>query len=79
LLFFFFFDMAAFLDVGVNFGRVGSSRGLIALDLSLGPRPLTDRNNGISQFRLQSEKRKLCLFFCSLMDVQLAINRRSAR
>ena len=72
--------MVLFLGVGVNFGRVGSSRGLDrCLDLSLGPRPLTAMNNDTEAVRTANKKRKLCLFFCNLTDVQLAINRRSAR
>ena len=50
--------MALFLGVGVNFGRVGSSRGLIALDLSLGLRPLTERNNDTEAVPTAIKKRK---------------------
>jgi hypothetical protein len=55
---FFFLAMALFLGVGVNFGRVGSSRGLIALDLSLGPRPLTDGDNDTEPVPIAIKKRK---------------------
>jgi hypothetical protein len=77
--FIFFLAMALFLGVGVNFGRVGSSRGLIALDLSLGLRPLTERKNDTEPVPTAIKKRKKLLFFCSLTDVQLAINPHSAR
>jgi hypothetical protein len=66
--------------VGVNFGRVRSSRGLDrSLDLSLCPRPLAARNHDTERVPSAMEKRKKCLFFCSLTDVQVAINPRSAR
>ena len=55
--FIFFLAMALFLGVGVNFGRVGSSRGLIA-HLSLGLRPLTERNNDTEAVPTAIKKRK---------------------
>jgi hypothetical protein len=39
----------------MNFGRVA---GLIALDLSLGPRPLTERNNDTKPVPTAIKKRK---------------------
>jgi hypothetical protein len=56
--FIFFLAMALFLGVGVNFGRVGSSRGLIGLNLSLGLRPLTERNNDTEPVPTAIKKRK---------------------
>jgi hypothetical protein len=62
LLFFFFFDMAAFLDVGVNFGRVGSSRGLIALDLALALAALPRGTMAHCRFRPQSKNANSAYF-----------------
>ncbi len=50
---FFFFAMALFLGSLMKFGRVGSSAGLIALDLSLALAPLPRGTMTQSRFRPQ--------------------------